>query len=145
MQARIPKKIRTARIEPAVAAPIVTMWFERLGDFVRGTAGTVGSGCRVVELEGIVVEFVSIGGLGEFGAGRMGVGTTADDVPAGVGALEASVDFATSEDVLLSAAVDDGINCVDELDAFVDVVDCVDFFDFVDVVDVLIWEGELAR
>ena len=49
MQARTPKRIRNARIEPAVAAPIVTVW--RLGTLVRGAAATVGSGCRIVELE----------------------------------------------------------------------------------------------
>ena len=66
MQARIPKKIRTARIEPAVAAPIVTVSLERLGGLVRGAAGTVGSGCRVIELEDTVIELVSVDGLGEF-------------------------------------------------------------------------------
>lgn len=48
MQARIPKRIRTARIEPAVAAPMVTVRLERLGALIRGAAATVGSDFRVV-------------------------------------------------------------------------------------------------
>ena len=51
MQARTPNIIRTARIEPAVAAPIVTVWLERRGALVRGAGATVGSRGRVVELE----------------------------------------------------------------------------------------------
>ena len=51
MQARTPKIIRTAKIEPAVAAPIVTVWLERRGALVRGAGATVGSGRGVVELE----------------------------------------------------------------------------------------------
>ena len=136
-QARTPKRMRTARIEPAVAAPIVTVWLERLGTLVRGAAATVGSDCRIIEPEdettgdtAIVVEFVSVAELGESGAGLFGVGTTVDVIE-GVGALDAFADAINLLDAVLYTAVHDEIDCVAALDSSIGVVDLVDCVDFV--------------
>lgn len=89
MQARTPKTIRTARIEPAVAAPTVTVWLERLGILERGAAVLVGPGWLEGETGAVVFKLEAIS---RGGAGIVDLGEAVDDMIDCTTVLDASLD-----------------------------------------------------
>ena len=91
MQARTPKTIRTARIEPAVAAPTVTVWLERLGILERGAAVLVGPGWLEGETGAVVFKLEVDRGAGESDAGVVGLGEAVYDVIDCATVLDASL------------------------------------------------------